>query len=176
MNGTKSIEDHLLRLEIEDFLWYEADLLDEHQYDEWLELFTDDTCYWLPIRRNVSSREMDTEFSGEGADISWMTNDKQGLERWVRQIQTHDHWAEEPFSRVSHIVSNVRVLGWTGPNEVRVKCRFVFYRNRHSDEESTMIGKRTDTLRRVDDGWKIARREIYLDQSVLLHKNLTSFL
>ena len=175
MNREKSIEDHLLRLEIEDFLWYEADLLDEHQYDEWLDLFTDDARYWMPIRRNVSSREMDTEFSG-GADISWMTNDKPGLERRVRQIQTHDHWSEEPFSRVSHIVSNVRVLGWNGPNEVRVKCRFVFYRNRHSDEESTMIGKRTDTLRRVDDGWKIARREIYLDQSVLLHKNLTSFL
>ena len=32
-----------------------------------------------------------------------------------------------------------------------------------------------DTLRRVDGRWKIARREIYLDQSVLLHKNLTSF-
>ena len=176
MKREKSIDDHLLRLEIEDFLWYEADLLDEHQYDEWLDLFTDDTRYWLPIRRNVSSREMDKEFSEEGADISWMTNDKPGLERRVRQIQTHDHWSEEPFSRVSHIVSNVQVLGWSGPNEVRVKCRFVFYRNRHSDEESTMIGKRTDTLRRVDDGWKIARREIYLDQSVLLHKNLTSFL
>jgi hypothetical protein len=37
------------------------------------------------------------------------------------------------------------------------------------------IGKRIDTLRRVDDGWKIARREIYLDESVLLYKNITNF-
>lgn len=176
MKREKSIEDHLLRLEIEDFLWYEADLLDEHKYDEWLELFTDDISYWMPIRRNVSSRQMGTEYSAEGADVTWMTNDKLGLEKRVRQIQTHDHWSEEPFSRVSHIVSNVQVLGWTGPDEVRVKCRFVFYRNRHSDEESTMIGKRTDTLRRLDEGWKISRREVYLDQSVLLYKNLTSFL
>lgn len=170
-----TIEDHLIRLEIEDFLWYEADLLDEHQYDEWLDLLTDDLTYWMPIRRNVPSREMETELTAEGADLSWYTDDKANLERRVKQIQTHVHWAEEPFSRVSHIVSNVRILGWNGPDEVRVKCRFIFYRNRHSDEESTFIGKRIDTLRRVDGSWKIARREIYLDQSVLLYKNLTNF-
>ena len=175
MATTSTIEDHLLRLEIEDFLWAEADLLDEHQYDEWLDLLTDDLTYWMPIRRNVPSREMETELTTEGADMSWYTDDKPNLERRVKQIQTHVHWAEEPFSRVSHIVSNVRILGWTGPDEVRVKCRFIFYRNRHSDEESTFIGKRIDTLRRVDGGWKIARREIYLDESVLLYKNLTNF-
>jgi hypothetical protein len=36
-------------------------------------------------------------------------------------------------------------------------------------------GRRIDTLRKVDGVWKIARREVYLDESVLLHKNLTSF-
>jgi biphenyl 2,3-dioxygenase beta subunit len=51
----------------------------------------------------------------------------------------------------------------------------MFYRNRHADEESTFIGKRIDTLRRVDGGWKIARREIYLDESVMLFKNFTNF-
>ena len=175
MPTKKTIEDHLLRLEIEDFLWAEADLLDEHQYDEWLELFTDDAICWMPIRRNVPSREMDTEFTAEGSEMSWFTDDKPAMERRVKQIQTHVHWAEEPFSRISHIVSNVRVLGWNGPDEVRVKCRFVFYRNRHSDEESTFIGKRIDTLRRVDGDWKIARRETYLDESVMLYKNITSF-
>ena len=174
MIPTETIEDHFLRLQIEDFLWNEADLLDEHQYDEWLDLFTDDASYWMPIRRNVSSREMDTELTGEGPDLSWYTDDKPTLEKRVRQIQTGVHWAEEPLSRVTHMVSNVRVLGWDG-KEARVKCRFLFYRNRHADEESTFIGKRIDTLRRVDGGWKIARREIYLDESVLLYKNLTNF-
>lgn len=176
MMRTTTIEDHLLRLEIEDFLWLEADLLDEHKYDQWLDLLTEDATYWMPIRRNVSSREMDTEYTGEGADLSWYTDDKPTLENRVKQIKTHEHWAEEPFSRVSHIVSNIRVLGWNGRDEVRVKCRFVFYRNRHADEETTMIGKRIDTLRRTESGFKIARREIYLDEGILLHKNLTNFL
>ena len=174
MIPTETIEDHFLRLQIEDFLWNEADLLDEHQYDEWLDLFTDDASYWMPIRSNVASRDMGRELTTEGADLSWYTDDKPTLEKRVRQIQTGYHWAEEPFSRVTHMVSNIRVLAWDG-KEARVKCRFLFYRNRHSDEESTFIGKRIDTLRRVDNGWKIARREIYLDESVLLYKNLTNF-
>ena len=172
---TKTLEDHLLRLEIEDFLWEEADLLDNFRYEEWLDLLTDDLVYWMPIRRNVPSREMEGEFKKDGPVLSWYADDKPILVKRVSQIRTRVHWADEPFSRVSHIVSNIRILGWEGPDEVKVGCRFVFYRNRHEDEESTFIGKRTDTLRRTDDGWKIARREIYLDESVLLFKNFTNF-
>ncbi len=170
-----TIEDHLVRLEVEDFLWAEADLLDEHQYQDWLDLFTEDARYIMPIRRNVASKEMDTEYISQSTDMWWYNDDKSILEKRVKQLDTHSHWAEEPLSRVTHMVSNIRILGWNGPDEVRIKCRFLFYRNRHADEESTFIGKRLDTLRRVDGGWKIARREIYLDESVLLHKNLTNF-
>jgi 3-phenylpropionate/cinnamic acid dioxygenase small subunit len=173
--NTTTIEDHLTRLEIEDFLWNEADILDDFRYEEWLDLLTDDVTYWMPIRRNVPSREMENEWATEGAVISWYQDDKPALEKRVSQIRTHVHWADEPFSRISHIISNVRILGWNGPDELRVKCRFIYYRNRHEDEVSEFIGKRIDTLRRTADGWKIARREVYLDESVLLFKNITNF-
>ena len=53
ITGDTSIEEHLLRLEIEDFLWNEADLLDEHQYEEWLDLLTDDVAPDRhPVRRD----------------------------------------------------------------------------------------------------------------------------
>ena len=172
---TTNIEHHLVRLEIEDFLWAEADLLDEHEYDAWLDLFTEDAEYLMPIRRNVPSREMDGEYITRETDMWWYKDDKRTLSKRVQQLHTHVHWAEEPLSRVTHMVSNFRILGWDGPDLVRVKCRFMFYRNRHADEESTFIGKRIDTLRRVGGEWKIAKREIYLDESVLLHKNLTNF-
>jgi 3-phenylpropionate/cinnamic acid dioxygenase small subunit len=38
-----------------------------------------------------------------------------------------------------------------------------------------LVGKRTDLLRKTQDGWKIVRREILLDQNVLLAKNLSTF-
>ena len=56
-----------------------------------------------------------------------------------------------------------------------MRCRFLVYRNRLEDEESFLIGRRFDTLRRDGASWKIARREIVLDQSTLLAKNLTTF-
>jgi 3-phenylpropionate/cinnamic acid dioxygenase small subunit len=73
------------------------------------------------------------------------------------------------------MVANVQVLP-AGPAEVEVKSRFLIYRNRVETETDLLVGKREDTLRRVDGTWKIARRMVVLDQSVLLAKNLTFFI
>ena len=56
-----------------------------------------------------------------------------------------------------------------------VKSRFLVYRNRVETETDVLVGKREDLLRRVNGTFKIARRKIILDQSVLLAKNLTFF-
>jgi len=174
-----SHEELVLRLEIEDFLYMEADLLDEHRYEEWLDLFTHDVRYHAPMKRNVSSKEMDKELTREAVEMSWFDEGKDTLEKRVAQIRTGVHWAEEPLSRVTHFVSNVRLLDSgsdkVGAGEIRVKSRFLVHRNRLEDEDNTWIGNRIDTLRRVDGEWKISRREIYLDQNVLLSKNLTNF-
>ena len=112
-------------------------------------------------------------------DISWFDEGKDTLTRRVRQIQTGIHWAEEPQSRITHMVSNVQLLEATPdagmPREVTAKCRFLIYRNRVETETDLLVGKREDTLRRAGDGWLIARRKIILDQNVLLTKNLTFF-
>jgi len=97
----------------------------------------------------------------------------------VKQILTGIHWAEEPVSRITHIVSNVQLLEATPslaePSEVATKCRFLIYRNRVETETDILVGKREDLLRRVGSGWQIARRKIILDQNVLMTKNLTFF-
>jgi len=128
----------------------------------------------MPMRRNVSSEEMERESTAERHEMSWFDEDKSTLVRRVQQIRTGVHWAEEPFSRISHLVTNVRIIE-ASREEVRVRCRFIVYRNRMVDEESLFVGKRFDTLRREGRGWRIARREIYLDQSVMLAKNFTNF-
>ena len=169
----------LLKQEIEDFLYYEADLLDERRYEEWLALLAEDARYWMPMRRNVKVDDLEREFTREGLDISWFDEGKETLTRRVRQIQTGIHWAEEPVSRISHLISNIRLLeanpSWVEPAEVTVRCRFLVYRNRVETETDILIGKREDLLRRVDREWQIARRKILLDQNVLLSKNLTFF-
>jgi 3-phenylpropionate/cinnamic acid dioxygenase small subunit len=164
----------LLRQEVEDFLYREAELLDERRYEEWLDLFTDDLHYFMPMRRNVPADEIDREFTREGLDVNWFDEGKDTLTRRVRQIRTGVHWAEQPPSRICHMVSNVQILH-ASPAEVGVKSRFLLYRNRVETETDILVGKREDVLRRVDGDWRIARRKIILDQNVLLAKNLTFF-
>jgi 3-phenylpropionate/cinnamic acid dioxygenase small subunit len=179
MDRDEQITLLLLKQEIEDFLYHEADLLDERRYDAWLALVAEDIRYWMPMRRNVKVDDVEREFTREGLDISWFDEGKETLTRRVRQIQTGIHWAEEPVSRISHMVSNLQLIevnpSVAEPAEVSVKCRFLIYRNRVETETDILVGKREDRLRRVDGQWKIARRKIVLDQNVLLTKNLTFF-
>jgi 3-phenylpropionate/cinnamic acid dioxygenase small subunit len=176
-------EDRVARLllaqEVAEFLYAEAELLDERRYDDWLALLADDIRYWMPMRRNVKFGETEGEFTREASEIAWFDEGKETLIRRVRQIQTGIHWAEEPQSRIAHLVSNVQLLEATpstaDPREVTTKCRFLIYRNRVETETDLLVGKREDTLRREGDGWLIARRKIILDQNVLLTKNLTFF-
>ena len=169
----------LLKQEIEDFLYREADLLDARRYDQWLALLAEDVRYWMPMRRNVKVDDLEREFTREGRDISWFDEGKETLTRRVRQIQTGIHWAEEPVSRISHLISNIQLVevnpSATDPVEVSVRCRFLVYRNRVETETDILVGKREDLLRRREGEWKIAHRKILLDQNVLLSKNLTFF-
>ena len=166
-----------LKHEAEEFLFLEADLLDQRRFAEWLDLLTEDLVYFMPIRRNVKhGQHAAHENTREGEDISWFDEDKWTLAKRVEQIQTGVHWAEEPLSRVCHMVSNVRILEHRSDQEIVVGSRFLVYQNRNEYENYTLVGKRTDTLRKLGGAWKLARREILLDQSVLLAKNLTVFL
>lgn len=170
-----------LRAELEDVLYTEAELLDERRFDEWLEYLADDIVYFVPMRRNVAvGTGGEREQTREGTDMSWFEDDKWTLTKRVEQIATGVHWAEEPVSRTTHVVTGVQVVAAT-PSvaeaaEAVVRCRFIVYQNRVEYEEYFFVGKRTDTLRRVDGRWRLARREVTLDQNVLLAKNLTVFL
>src|SRR5215475_12507695 len=177
------IDDRLTRLlliqEIAEFLYAEAELLDERRYEDWLELLTDDIRYWMPMRRNVKFCEGEREFTRATSDINWFDERKDTLTRRVKQIMTGIHWAEEPVSRISHMVSHVQLLeampSVAGADEVLVRCRFLIYRNRVQTGTDFLVGKREDRLRRQEGAWRIARRKITLDQNVLLSKNLTVF-
>jgi len=167
-----------LMREIEDFFYKEADLLDERDYDQWLDLLTEDVVYWMPMRKNVSFANRDKDITAEN-DVAWFHDDKETLRKRVKQIQTGLHWADEPISRVAHVITNIRLADPISVLDegakATTKCRFIVYRNRLESETDLLIGRREDTLTRVGSELKVARRKIILDQSVLLAKNLTMF-
>jgi 3-phenylpropionate/cinnamic acid dioxygenase small subunit len=174
----RSLAYYELKQEIEEFLYQEADLLDSRKFREWLDLLADDLVYFMPIRRNVKFGEHDErENTRQGEGISWFDEDKWTVTKRVEQVLTGVHYAEEPLSRVTHMVSNVRLLdikpSVENPHEVTVGSRFLVFQSRVEYEQYTFIGRRTDTLRRNGDSWLIARRELILEQNVLLAKNLS---
>ena len=176
----RSLAWYQLREEIEDFLYLEADLLDQRRFNDWLNLLAEDLTYFMPMRRNVKfGQHAERENTKQGEGISWFDEDKWTLGKRVEQILTGVHYAEEPLSRVTHMVSNVRLLdvrpSVEDAQEVTVGCRFLVYQNRVEYENFTFVGRRIDELRRVGSSWQIARREIILEQNVLLAKNLSIF-
>lgn len=176
----RNLAYYRLKDDIEDVLYAEADLLDERRYKEWLDMLADDITYFMPMRRNVKfGQHADRENTKLGQGISWFDEDKWTLTKRVDQILTGVHYAEEPLSRITHMVTNIRIKSampsLEAASEVEVGCRFLVYQNRVEYETYTFVGRRNDMLRLVDGVWKIARREIILDQNVLQAKNLTAF-
>ena len=169
-----------LKADIEDFYYHEADLLDDRRFRDWLDILTDDISYFMPIRRNVKfGQHASRENTKSGEGISWFDEDKWTLTKRVEQILTGVHYAEEPLSRISHMVSNVQIKAvrpdLEQPAEVDVTSRFLVYQNRVEYETYTFVGRRNDTLRATQGVWKVAKREILLEQNILLAKNLTMF-
>ena len=173
-----------LKEEIEELLYEEADLLDQRRFGDWLGMLADDLHYFMPMRRNVAfGTHAEKENTRAGQDISWFDEDKWTLSKRVDQIMTGIHWAEEPLSRLCHIVSNIRLLAArpsvADAEEVEVGSRFLVYQNRVETETYIFVGRRSDLWRRPRENdrasWRLAKREILLEQNVLLAKNLTTF-
>ena len=82
----------LLR-EVEQFLYHEARLLDERRYHEWLDLFTEDTHYWMPTRFNRLGTGMEDPWEVEkelaGLDeMAFLDENKVSLQQRVARLRT----------------------------------------------------------------------------------------
>jgi biphenyl 2,3-dioxygenase beta subunit len=170
---TSLMAEMLTQYTVEKFYRTEAALLDAHDYESWLELFSDDTHYFMPIRRTRNKRELDKEFTKPG-EMAFFDDDKHTLTGRVIKLQTGTAWAEDPPSRTRHLISNIRVVDDRG-DELDVESSFHLYRTRLKSEETSWIGLRKDLLRRQGDSYVVARRTILLDQTVLLSRNLSNF-
>jgi 3-phenylpropionate/cinnamic acid dioxygenase small subunit len=165
-----------LRHKIEDFLYLEAELLDERRLREWLELFSDDLHYWMPVRHNPLERsgEIADELARPGESY-YFNDNKETLRIRVERVYSKSAWAEMPPSRTRRLISNVRIKKDDG-SEIEVHSNFIVYRTRMEKDQDIFVGTRKDILRRVNGEIKIARRTIILDQAVLAAKNISILL
>lgn len=162
-----------LHQDVHQFLVEEAALLDEQRYDEWLSLMTDDLVYRMPVRVTTPGRVTDAV----RADMEHFRDDRYSLGKRVERLATEYAWTEDPPSRVRHYVTNVRTFRADIDEEVVARSYVLLFRSRGDLREAELVaGERTDRLRRDGAEWRIARRDVLVDESVLRTQNLAIFL
>lgn len=172
-NEAPTLDTLLLHHRVGTFLYHEAELLDERRHEDWLALFAPDVRYVMPLRTNRGRREMHLEYSGDH-ESAYFDEDHASLEVRIRKFASGSNWAEDPPSRTRHLIGNVRVGAAEG-GEIAVRSAFIVYRNRLERQTEIFAGERQDVLRETDDGLRIARRRILLDQGTLLTSSLSFF-
>ena len=151
----------------------EAYLLDRRELDAWLDLMTEDVHYFMPIRVTTAQ--------GAGHDtarrMAHFDEDRHSLGRRVARLHTEHAWTEDPPSRTRHHLSNVRTFATDVPGEIIVESAVLLFRSRGDVGEPSLVSAgRSDVLRSVDGVWRLARRHIAVDESVLRTQNLAVFL
>jgi p-cumate 2,3-dioxygenase subunit beta len=164
---------HALRLDVEEFLYEEAALLDAWRLDDWLALFTPDARYEVPS----------TDRPGGGpADALMLISDTRAMiAARVKRLNSRKAHREFPWSRTRRIVGNVRILssndgsaglgGATPPDpldkdlEIEVAANFAVYRSRR--DVGVYMGQYRYRLVRDGDSFKIRFRRAELDVETL---------
>jgi len=153
-----------LQFEVESFLYAEARLLEQNRFDEWLELFTDDVRYVMPVREHVEAGAGGTAMPDT---FALYDDDKRSLRLRATRIQTGIAHAEAPNTVTQRLVTNVMIAPEAKDGDLPTSSNFMVYQERRGRHGSTFFGRREDMLRRVDGKLKIAARKIELAQTIL---------
>ena len=152
------------RTEIEDFLYYEARLLDDRQFEEWLECYREDAEYWMPAWDVDDTLTQDPQ--QEISLIYYPT--RAGLEDRVFRIRTERSSATSiPEPRTNHNITNVEILERRdGEVDIRFNWISYYFRYNHTDD---YCGTTFLTLDTSGEKLRIAKKKIVLKNDYIHH-------
>jgi benzoate/toluate 1,2-dioxygenase subunit beta len=140
-------------MNVSQFLYHEARLLDTQQYEAWLELFTDDATYWVPLERDQKDA---VETS------SLIHDDRTLLALRVQQARHPRAHARLPLARTVHQVGNIVAVQTEAEVRVESTLQVVEWRNERQRLWGGLVEHR---LRPFADSFKIAHKRIDLVNS-----------
>ncbi len=154
-----SLDDALLlRLRVEDFLWMEADLIDQWLLDEWLALFSDDAHYYVP------PSDVDGDSANPDTSLFYIMDDRRRMEERVIRLKKIGAHSEQPRSKVRHLVSNIRAR--REGERVHARSSFAVWRNKDATSD-VFVGHYLHELIEAEGGFKIAKKTCVLDMEAL---------
>ena len=139
------------RQQVEQFLYYEAQLMDEHRYDEWLALWTDDALYWVPTGRD----DIDPQ-----REISLIYDDRVRLQLRVSRLKSGFAHAQEPRSRMRRVVSNI-VIEEVDQGEILAYSNFLLAELRHGKQD-IFAGRAIHRLRPYQGSFRLVAKKVLL--------------
>ena len=154
--GLGPVPDGFDRELVEQFLYREARLADEGDYDAWEALWTNDALYWVPI-------------GGEGGDpeqqMSVIYDNRNRISTRLKQLRTGKRYAQAPPSNLRRLLSNIEYLGgranYEGGVDLEVGANFLAIESR-SRGTHLWGGRTTYRLRRRGDDLLLAFKKVVL--------------
>ena len=137
--------------DVTQFIYREARLQDDHEYDAWESLWTDDGVYWVPA-------------NGDGGDpeqvMSIIYDNRSRIALRIRQFHTGKRFSQTPRSRLRRLVSNIEVLREEG-DEILVTANAMVCESQMRGD-FTWASRNEYLLRRDADGLRMARKTVVL--------------
>ena len=133
---------------IEQFLYREARLQDEHCYDEWEALWAEDALYWVPAGGDDPATQ-----------VSYIYDNRSRIASRIRQLKTGRRHAQAPQSKLRRVISNIEFS--TGDNVVDVGSNLMLVESRHG-KQTLWAGRTTHKLRPEGDGFRMVLKKIEL--------------
>lgn len=161
----------LSREQVEDFLFHEAELLDDWNLMAWAALYREDAIY------EVTSPSTDDPVASDPNKTLFLIADRidRIRGRAVRMLKKTAH-AEYPHSKTRHMVSNVRVLPGDVAGEIKVRANQVVFRTKE-DTNTIFMGELRYRLFVEGADIRIVQKRIILDlNSLYAHGRLTIIL
>ncbi|WP_017727563.1 aromatic-ring-hydroxylating dioxygenase subunit beta [Halalkalibacterium ligniniphilum] len=162
-----------IKEQIANLLYEEAYFLDNRMYKEWLELFSDNVLYKMPLRETLEG----VDVNNISVDSAFYEESKASLRTRVNRLYTKSAWVENPATRQRHFISNVVIKASDEADKYNVRSYFLYKRSRGSTTDiEEMFGQRNDIVKKMNGEWKIISRTIIPDQAVITTMNMSMFL
>ena len=136
-----------------DFVVREARLLDQQRLEDWLDLFTEDGHYWMPVEWRQTDPRLTT---------SLMYEDKLLLRIRIDRLKGKATYSQSPKSRCHHMLQMPQVDERDDRERCYVTWTPLHYVESRVDEQTLYVAWVTHHLTMVDDAIKIRLKRVDL--------------
>lgn len=151
MPNNQTENDLLLHHEVSQYIYREAQLQDDHEYDAWEALWADDGIYWVP----ANGMDIDPE-----QEMSIIYDNRSRIALRIRQFHTGHRYTQDPASGLRRTVSNIEV-NLLDDGEIQAKSNAIIFESNLRGEQ-IWATRNIYRLRREERNLKMVKKTVLL--------------